>query len=385
MSRLVRFLAVAAVLAVLPAATAGAANRKVPKGFYGSVYGGNIEYAPATVQGQLWDGLAEAGVESTRVVFNWDLAQRAHVRGAIDWSHIDLLVGNAVIRGMSILPVVEYAPGWAKRYPSKNSSPPKDVADYTKFLKACIARYGPGGKFWALHHEITPKPIRRWEIWNEPEIAFHWYRDPFQRPWQAQDAKAYVKLLKASYTTVHQADPGAKVVLAALSIDSWKNLKKLYDWTDIEGKFDVAAIQAYSGSTSFIPTLMRNFRQVLNNHGAKNIPMYVTEMTWPAAKGHANPHYTTGYMSGFITDRQTAAKRLTEGYKILRGMRSELKLERVYWYTGVSAYQGPNEYEYSGLLNYQNGGAQALPVFFAYRKSARDAEGCAKNSIGKCK
>jgi Glycosyl hydrolase family 53 len=387
-----RTLAAAVALAALlvPAAAADAA-RTVPPGFYGSVYGGNVELAPAGVQTQLWNKLAEGGAESARVLFNWDWAQRAQPHGPFDWSKIDPLVMNAVKRGMSILPIVEYAPGWAKRYPTRNSSPPRDVNDYTAFLRACIERYGPrpalftNKSFWWTNPTLPYKPIREWEIWNEPEIAFHWYREPFKRPWQEQDAKAYVKLLKASYTVVHQADPGAKVVLAALSIDSWKNLRRFYDWTDIEGKFDVAAIQAYSGSTSFIPTLMRNFRQVLNNHGAKNIPMYVTEMTWPAAKGKSNPHYTTGYMSGFITDRQTAAKRLTEGYKILRGMRSELKLQRVYWYTGVSSYKSANEYEYSGLLNFQNGKVLFPPVFGAYQKSARAAEGCAKDSNGVCK
>src|SRR5204862_7336781 len=101
------------------------------------------------------------------------------------------------------------------------------------------------------------------------------------RPWEKSDAKRYVQLLRAASKTVHEADHGAKVVLAALSIDSWKNLRKLFAWTDVEGLFDVAAIQAYSGSTAYLPTLMRDFRSALDDHGAKGTPIYATEMTWP--------------------------------------------------------------------------------------------------------
>lgn len=289
------------------------------------------------------------------------------------------------MRRMSVLPVVEYAPDWAKRYPGQVASPPAHTADYTAFLRACIDRYGPGGSFWSAHHELPARPIRDWEVWNEPEIPYQWYRSPKGRPWEKSDAKRYVQLLRAASKTVHEADHGAKVVLAALSIDSWKNLRKLFNWTGVEGLFDVAAIQAYSGSTSYIPKLMRDFRSVLDGHGQSKVPIYVTEMTWPAAKGKAHPHYTTGYMKGFLTDKDGAAKRLTAGYKTLRGMRSELKLKRVYWYTGVSAYSGANEFEYSGLLNFVNGSVVKLPVYAAYRKSATAAEGCAKTSSGDCR
>jgi hypothetical protein len=355
----------------------------VPHGFYGVNYGGPVENAPSEIQSSLWDKLAAGGAESARVLFNWELAQpEAH--GAFEWSRIDALVSNAVRRGMNVLPVVEYAPNWAKQYPGQIASPPAHTADYTAFLRACIERYGPGGSFWAENSDLPVRPIREWEVWNEMEIPYQWYRSPKGRDWERSDAKRYVQLLRASSKTIHEADHGAKVVLAAFSIDSWKNLRKLFEWTDVEGLFDVAAIQAYSGSTSYIPKLMRDFRSVLDGHGQSKVPIYVTEMTWPAAKGKAHPHYTTGYMKGFLTDQDGAAKRLTTAYKTLRGMRSELKLRRVYWYTGVSAYSGSNEFEYSGLLTVQ-GTVKALPVYSAYRKSAKAAEGCAKASNGDCR
>jgi Glycosyl hydrolase family 53 len=384
-ARGVRSLAAALILLLLAAAVAGGAKRTVPPGFYGVGYGGNVELLSSPAQGQLWDRLAAGGVESVRVLFNWDIAQKTP-HGVPDWSRNDSLVINAVRRGMSVLPVVEYAPYWAKQYPGQVASPPKSTSDYTAFLRLAIRRYGPTGAFWRLYPGLPRRPIRKWQIWNEPEIAFHWYRKPFTRPWAASDARQYVALLRASYTTVHATDPGAKVVAAALSIDSWMNLAKLYKWSpNFKGAFDIAAIQAYSGTPSYIPTLMRNFRSVLDKHGAKKVPMFATEMTWPAAQGIAHPHYTTGYMSGFLTDRAGAAARLTEGYRILRNMRTELKLGRVYWYTGVTAYTSSNEFEYSGLLTFQNGSPRAMPTYSAYQSSAKAAEGCAKKTNGACR
>ena len=382
-------LTVLASLALALPASSSAARSSFPQGFYGVNYSGNVELLSAGAQGKLWDTLAMGGSESVRVLFNWDLAER--VKGQYNWSRIDALVRNAAKRHMSILAVVEYAPAWAKIYPKNVASPPKDSAfgSYTAFLRAAINRYGSNGTFWNQLDNLTlPKtPVLDWEIWNEIEIGFHWYRGPNKPPWRAVDAQRYVRLLKPSYATVHATDPHARVVLAPLSIDSWKNLKKLYDWTEVEGKFDVAAVQAYSGTADYIPTILKNFRNVLNTHGAGSRPLYVTEMTWPAAKGIAHPHYTTGYMSGFLTNQPTAAKRLTKGYALLRDptRRAQLKLQRVFWYTGVSAYRSKDEFQYSGLLNYQNDKVLAYPVYFAYQKSASSAEGCVKNAAGLCK
>jgi hypothetical protein len=113
--------------------------------------------------------------------------------------------------------------------------------------------------------------------------------------------------------------------------------------------------------------------------------MWVAEMTWPAAQGKANPPYLTGYMKGFLTTKAGAAKRLKEGYRLLAGLRTQLKLDRVYWFWSTSAYTGSNEFEYSGLLRYDGKGLAQTPAFKAYKSSARGAEGCAKSANGNCR
>ena len=378
-------LALVAVL-VLSAGSAQAAARKVPYGFFGVNSSGNIEVQPTPIWSAQWDRLATAGVESVRVLFNWDLA--AKNKGApIDWSRNDAIVKYAVSHGMTILPVVEYAPPWAKQYKDQVSSPPAGTANYTAFLKKLIQRYGPNGTFWLLNPLLPKKPLREWQIWNEPEIAFHWYRKPFTRKWAPKDAKQYVSLLKASYSAIKSADRGAKVVLAALSIDSWRSLDKLYRWGKLGKTFDVAALQGYAGKPTYIPTLLRRFRDVLNHHGRKSVPLYLTEITWPAAKGKAHPRYTTGYMSGFLTDLQGQAKRLSQAYKILAAskLRTSMKLQRAYWYISATTYTGRFEFDYSGLLKFTQSSIKPVPAYGAYQKAARAAEGCAKGVNGSCR
>jgi polysaccharide biosynthesis protein PslG len=378
-------LALVATLA-LAASAAHAAARTVPRGFFGVNTSGNIEVAPYGVQNAHWDRLATAGAESVRVLFNWDISAK-HKGAPIDWSRNDAIVTYAVKHGMSILPVVEYAPPWAKKYKDQVSSPPKGTGNYTSYLRKLIDRYGAKGKFWLLNPLLPKRPLREWQIWNEPEIAFHWYRRPFTRKWGPADAREYVALLKASYRTIKSADPGAKVVLAALSIDSWRSLDKLYRWGNLGKSFDVAALQGYAGKPEFIPTLLKRFRDVLNSHGATKVPMYLTEITWPAAKGKANPRYTTGYMSGFLTTQSGAAQRLAKAYKILsaKNLRTKYKLQRAYWYIGATSYKGRNEFDYSGLLKFTHSKVTPVPAYTAYQKAARAAEGCSKAANGNCR
>ncbi|HKP89110.1 MAG TPA: hypothetical protein VJT75_03965 [Thermoleophilaceae bacterium] len=378
-------LLVAALALLLVGAAPAAAARKVPRGFFGVNASGNIELASDSTQRQMWDKLAAGGAESARVLFNWSISEPSP--GQFDWSRNDSIVEYAVEHGMKILPVVEYAPAWARKYPDVASSPPSSPEPYTDFLRAAIQRYGPHGTFWLLHPTLPQRPIRQWQIWNEPEIVFHWYREPFNGRWRPRDARPYVDLLKAAYKTVHDADSGANVVLAALSIDSWRSLDKLYRWGKMKKHFDVAALQAFAGDPDFIPTLLHRFRDVLDRHGRKDVPLYVTEMTWPAAKGKANPGYTTGYMSGFLTSRKGAAERLSKAYSILtkRKLRKTMKLKGAYWFIASSSYKSANEFEYSGLLKLSGENLSPVPAYSAYRKAARAAEGCSKASNGNCR
>jgi hypothetical protein len=374
-----------AAFLLLAPASADAGKRKVPRGFFGVNYAGPIEDSPFDVQKLQWDRLARAGAESARMVFNWDLAQKTPV-GPINWSRTDTAVRLATEHRIQLLPVVLYAPEWAKRYHGWNGSPPRNVSDYTAFLKKLIGRYGPHGDFWNANPDLPERPLRTWQIWNEMDLQFQWYRPA--NHWRPQDAADYGKLLRASYKTVHSADHGAKVVLGALAIDGWRILDEMYKNGHIAGYFDIAAPQVEAGDWHFLPTVLRRFRAVLNEHGAKKVPIYGTEFGWPASKGRGpHPGYDTGYMSGYFTTDKGMASRLRNGYTLLAkaSLRKELKLQRLMWFTAVSTYKGDFEYDYSGLLWQRGNHVTAKPAYRSYVKTARRLEGCTKKSTGACR
>jgi hypothetical protein len=372
----------AAAALVLVAAGPADAERKVPRGFFGVNYAGEIEGASTNLQAQQWDRLAKAGVESARVVFNWDLTENHP--GVYKWKRIDNAVRFASQRRIQVLPTVLNAPPWARQYPDVIPSPPKDPADYTRFLRKLIGRYGPDGRFWKRNPGVPKKPIRTWQIWNEIDLQFQWYREG---SWKARHARAYARLLKASYKAVKAADPKAKVVLSALAIDSWRILDELYDRAPIEGYFDIAALQPQAGSPGFLPTVIKRFRSTLNQHGDKEIPIWGTEMAQPAClPADCRLGYATGYMDNYATNDRGMADHLKAGYNKLarKSFRESNKLQRVYWFTAVSKYRGGFEYDYSGLLWQHNGIVEPKPAFRAYREVARKWEGCKKDAGGNC-
>src|ERR1700759_2010259 len=83
---------------------------------------------------------------------------------------------------------------------------PAALARWRGFLRVLVARYGPHGSFW--HGRSRRLPIRRWQIWNEPNFKLFW--TPHIEP------KGYARLLHASAVAIRKADPGAKIVLAGI-------------------------------------------------------------------------------------------------------------------------------------------------------------------------
>ena len=165
---------------------------------------------------------------------------------------------------------------WAARDPAKAFSPPRDNAQYTRFLRTLIGRYGPNGFLWQANPGVRKVPVRDWQIWNEPNLSNYFSQQPFARP--------YARLLAASHKAVHAADRGARVVMAGLANYSWRELSKLYA-AGVKGDFDVAAVHPFSGRPSNSVKITRLNREVMDRHGDRAKPIWLTELTWSSAKG----------------------------------------------------------------------------------------------------
>jgi hypothetical protein len=104
------------------------------------------------------------------------------------------------------------------------------------------------------------------------------------------------------------------------------------------------------------------------------LPVWVTELSWPAAKGR------TRNTAGFETTERGQAARLRAGVRLLAAARRRLRIERVFWYTWLSVPQGPNSFDYSGLRRLAGDRVTSAAALAEFRRAARRLEGCAKVS-----
>jgi hypothetical protein len=317
------------ICALLPAA---ASAQGLPKDFFGVMVNGPMD-SPRTDLMAEEAVMRQSGVETQRVPFNWDVIQPDE-NAPPDWSVVDRKVLAAAANGMDVLGLVLGSPPWASTHPSIPLSPPKDPNTYANFMRLCIARYGPFGSLWAEHPEVTPIPIRAWQVWNEPNLSAYFSVQPFAKP--------YVRLLRAARKAIKAADPGATVVMAGLANFSWKDIRKLYK-AHVRGAFDVAAVHPFSGRPSNSLKITRLNRDVMNHYGDRRKPIWLTEFTWPSAKGK------TKNLHGWETTEAGQAKKLAAAYKLYIKARKRLRLQRIYWYTWAAYDSPPNSFDFSGL------------------------------------
>jgi hypothetical protein len=358
-----RVVLIAILLTLLAPSAAFAAHRKVPAGWLGVVADGPL-VNPAFASTDEWNRLAGSGAESVRTAFYW-YAVQPNGPGDADWSATDAAVLAAVSRGLSVLPVVQGTPTWAAEHPGDAGSPPASPATFAAVLKRLVARYGPRGSFWAAHPELARRPIRAWQIWNEPNIPRYWDVKNWAPP--------YVKLLKAAHGALRHADPGAKLILAGLPNTSWVALHQIYA-AGGRRAFDVVALHPYTGKPVNVIKLVRLSRAEMRRRGDRNKPVWITELSWPASEGKVQ-----NGVRGFDTTDSGQASRLRRGLDLLVKYRRSLRIGHVYWYTWLSQEAATGSaFDYSGLRRIRDGRLVDAPALRTYTSEAKKLEGCAK-------
>jgi hypothetical protein len=368
MMRLAFFLVLAAALLLAPAAVPAA----TPKGFFGVMADGPLTSGAVPFDQQIAD-MRGANVGSIRVAVYWsdaqpyatpadvpaDQAARYPARGGVptDLSATDAVVLAAARQGIDVLPTVLRTPAWA-RSGSAPSAPPRDPATYARFLTVLIERYGPKGSLWAEHPDAPRRPIRRWQVWNEPDIAKYFSPAARQSAWAAP----YVRLLKPAFQAIRRADPGAKVVAAGLTNRSWADLRRIYAaggrrW------FDVAAIHPFSRRVSNVLKIVRLAREEMRKAGDRRKPLMLTELSWSSGAGQSTFNY------GWEVSESGQADRVRAILPALAKLRGPYRLAGVYWYTWLSPPAGGRDsFDYGGLRRLgTDGGVVDKPALGAWR------------------
>jgi hypothetical protein len=347
---MLRTTTLALLLLLLAAAPAGAS---VPRDWLGVAVDGPLLESP-DAHADEWPRIARSGATTVRIAFYWDDGQ-PDGPGAVDFSAYDAPVLAAAREGLGVLPVVFSTPPWARLEADDDASPPRDPQDYARFLGALVGRYGPRGTLWSEHPELRPRPIRDWQVWNEPNLLGYWSRQPF--------AKDYVRLLKIARKALRTADPGARAILAGLP-NGWAALRQIYRAGGRKA-FDAVAIHPYTARPYRVPRYVLAARRVMRRFGDRRKQLWVTEMSWPAAKGRANDPI------GIATDEQGQARRLRIGLTALARARRRLQIERVYWYTWLSEESSSSVFAWSGLRRLRDGEVVSAPALKAFRRTAR--------------
>jgi hypothetical protein len=214
----------------------------------------------------------------------WNLIEP--VEGRRDWRRTDSVVEELRAAGIEPLLVVSGSPSWANGVPESMPRhefhvPPRGAAleawlhDYTDFLAAAVRRY----------HDY----VRRWEIWNEPNLVQFWLPKP--------DPIEYRQVYETLRATILRVDPSAEVAvgglggLTATSAPSISGRKFLGRLTRMRLPIEAVAIHPYS--TNDHPPWVHapkenNFDDIERVHdqlvaAGERASIWVTEWGWSSA------------------------------------------------------------------------------------------------------
>jgi Glycosyl hydrolase catalytic core len=300
--------------------------------------------------------MEESGVTALRAPFYWHHAQPAE-DGPTNLAETDRLVAAAARGNIELLPTVLRTPGWAARHPDLVNSPPAGTAAYARFLRLLIGRYGPDGSFWKQHADLPKRPIRSWQLWNEPDHLHYWSDQPYQRD--------YVRLARAARAAIKQEDPGARVIMAGFADRSWDSIASVYK-AGAKGVFDVVAIHPYTFEVRNVLRIVELARRTLRQAGDGDRPLWLTEVTWSSGRrpGH-EPR-------PFETTEPDQAARLAQALPLLIRERHKLGVERIFWENWISMDSNhDNPFDFSGLRVLQpDGTVDEKPAFAEFKRIA---------------
>jgi hypothetical protein len=277
-----------------------------------------------------------AGADYARLNIRWDETQPA--RNRYSWDTADADISNAAKAGIQLNVVLSGSPAWAvdpaKFVPTGDAFPAK-TADFSGWCKSISSRYGLKGTYWASHKSIPYRPIRMWQVWNEP----NWFANS-SSPVRPTD---YKSILTGCGAALKKVDPNAAVIAAGLAqfnsssslamdpVTFWKGLWKAlgtkaaptYQW-DVHPYSDTAA-----HSAAVIPYV----RYLMDHNGCKNCSIRTEEVGWASGSRGFNPYI--GWMCvGSEAEQQTRGQDL---FRLIYPTLAKNRVTSIAWYTWMDA------------------------------------------------
>lgn len=293
----------------------------------------------------------DAGVKLLRRDFIWGDIEPS--KGNFVFDDYDAMVNDGLGYGAEFIGILTYAPAWAQTITGSDSSIVPE--DFARFVSETVSHFS--GR------------VRRWEVWNEPNLPSFWRPEP--------DPAAYGALLKAAYTAAKAADPSCTVAFGGINSEpfiygkTWGFLAKVYEaHPDIGRYYDVMAFHPYTLVQSSSPEeenrqgnivrMIQSLKAIMAAHGDGRKPLWITELGWPAGPGPLFYTYPPN-----ITYREQASWMVRSFL-----LASSQGVEALCWYTFIDGDGSaqPSSENYFGLVRYDR---TSKDSFQAYATMAR--------------
>lgn len=290
------------------------ASAAAPPGFFGvnALKSSDAEFA----------AMADADVGVVRAVFPFGAFKQAP-SDRFDWTYADGLVANTAANAIDLIPVMYGAPPWISGDLNATPLEGEAAAGWRDLLIAVADRYGPGGRFWRMHPDTPYRPLRTFQIWNEPNSVTWW--GPRPAPGE------YASLLRRSARAIHSVDPAAKIMTAGIVADPSNDfaipgptfLRRLFAARGAADAADAVGYHPYAPTVPQVRDQLRAARAALERSPATEVPIWVTELGWGSKGPREHP---------LIKSVPGQERTLARVFAMLLEQRERLGIEGALWY-----------------------------------------------------
>lgn len=249
------------------------------------------------------DGIVAADLDFVRASIDWRQVEPKLGVGGLhvyNWAATDRLVTALAGRDLEFVPTLLGTPNWARALDATLATCGSLAAiaelhapSYGAFAKAVMHRYGRGGTFWANNPGLAAKPVRRIEIWNEPNWAGFWCPAP-------QPERFATSAVEAA-RGIDSVDPTVEIILGGMvltkedvffdggglrGMESGEFLARMVSaQPQLARLLDQVGIHLYDPDPDFNISLLGWFRTRLEAAGLGQAGLLVNEFGWHTSGG----------------------------------------------------------------------------------------------------
>jgi len=290
------------------------------------------------------------GLGIMRIVVTWKALEPKP--GIYNWKNSDKAINDARSSGTGFLLQLMCISDWGTKAPAQtrgiyhSASMPKDMNQWTDFLRALASRYKGQGVSYEIGNEVNA-------------VAF----------WNGT-LEEYVDLLKISYQAIKGADPQATVLPSAMACGVTKGLNSNASPDALKAHddylrailatkaFDALNLHNYYYPSDIVmnqftfQSYLDHFRKLMDESGVASKPVWITETGYPSQPINSSG----GDAKESPADKQT--RWLKEAYNYAMSA----KVERIFW---ILMYD--REESYFGSMGLINKNGQKRPAWQAMK------------------